>query len=82
MNTVRAWVRVCQSCGHKQVVEAVCTTSELTDAFLNAACESCKSESLDYGHDGYTLVDGKPVRDVDDSPTLAEIADGTKSSPY
>jgi hypothetical protein len=54
------WKRTCQECGHWQLGSK--PPAQLTLAFRNAKCRHCKSEALDYGSDGWTLVDGKLMR--------------------
>lgn len=47
------WARKCQECGHVQKANEPKETP--TAAYTAAKCRRCRSESLDYGHDGYTL---------------------------
>ena len=55
------WARKCQECGHVQKANE--PKDPVTAAYTNAKCRKCKSEALDYGHDGYILNSaGKIVR--------------------
>lgn len=54
------WKRTCQECSREQLCKEPPTP--LTDAYRNAKCRYCKSEALDYGSGGWSIVRGKPVR--------------------
>ena len=59
------WARKCQECGHVQKANEPKETP--TAVYTNAKCRRCKSEALDYGHDGYTINnEGKVVRVYDE----------------
>lgn len=45
------YVRKCQECGHKQAMKP--PEGQKTDAWRDAKCRACKSESLDYGSPGW-----------------------------
>lgn len=51
-----AFTRKCQECGHHQAAKE--PQGEPTDRYRNATCRKCGSSALDYGSDGYVLVDG------------------------
>ncbi|MEN6605867.1 MAG: hypothetical protein ABFD60_01390 [Bryobacteraceae bacterium] len=44
---MKAWIRTCQECGHKQV--ARCPAETKGDRWRDAKCKRCKSPALDYG---------------------------------
>jgi hypothetical protein len=44
-----AFIRTCQSCGHRQTAAPPAKDRELTDAYRDAKCKRCKSADLDYG---------------------------------
>lgn len=58
------YVRTCQECGHKQVAKDPMSYATGSENWRNLVCKHCKSNSLDYGSDGYTLVDGEIVRNI------------------
>lgn len=61
---VRIFCRECQECGHIQ--KAKDPQHKITTSYERSKCRKCKSESLDYGHDGYIEENGKIVRYSED----------------
>lgn len=59
------WVRTCQECGLKQI--ATPPPAKMTSAWEERKCQSCKSSGLDYGSSDYHVVDGKLVRNEEES---------------
>lgn len=49
MEETKVWTRTCQECGNKQASKLPPHTARGTQAYFNAKCKKCKSESLDYG---------------------------------
>jgi hypothetical protein len=47
--TNKVWTRTCQECGHQQVSKLPPSNARSLEAYFNAKCRKCKSESLDYG---------------------------------
>ena len=50
------WTRKCQECGNRQAGSE--PTLPISDAYRNAKCRSCRSESLDYGSGGWVKNNG------------------------
>jgi DNA-directed RNA polymerase subunit RPC12/RpoP len=50
------WLRTCQECGHKQKGKEPNRDKELSNAYRNAKCRKCGSESLDYGSFKQVLI--------------------------
>ena len=46
------FARKCESCGHIQADDKPTSLSP-PDSYMFRKCKKCKSESLDYGHEGY-----------------------------
>lgn len=66
------FVRTCQDCGNKQTAKDPKTYS--SDSWRDVKCRKCKSMSLDYGSEGYVLVDGVLTKEIkDDEDTQPEI---------
>jgi predicted Zn-ribbon and HTH transcriptional regulator len=61
----RVWVRTCQECGFLQRAKDPSTYNG--DRWKSVKCNLCKSEALDYGHDGFTIINNKIERIKDDS---------------
>lgn len=62
-NKESVYARKCQECGHVQVAKP--PAEYKGDSWTEVKCRKCKSAALDYGHDNYSLVNGKPIRNQD-----------------
>lgn len=61
MTAESLFVRTCQECGHRQEMKDPGT--QKSDGWTEAKCRKCKSQSLDYGSNGFTRdANGKIVR--------------------
>ena len=57
---IQVYARKCQGCGKVQASKP--PNEYKSEAWKDTPCRYCKSTALDYGHDSYTVVNGKIVR--------------------